>query len=117
MEERLLKSLIHDVLEEVLFKTLCVSHLTEDLTVSAHDTLDAIIRTVRVVWRLHSDILLKRINILEGHLTVCKELTCKLFVDNELTLTVADSNRMKVTYSKTCKPWRICSRDTGSHHL
>jgi hypothetical protein len=43
MEKRLYQSLVHDVLEEILLETLSMSHLTEDLTVLADDTLDSIV--------------------------------------------------------------------------
>ena len=75
MEERLFKTFIHDVLEEVLLITLSMAHLTEDLAVTADDSLDRIVRTVRVIWRLHGHLFLKRIHILERNLTICKELT------------------------------------------
>ena len=43
MEERLLTSVIVNVLEEVLLEALCVSHLTEDLTILTDDTLDCVV--------------------------------------------------------------------------
>jgi hypothetical protein len=43
IEERLLKSLVHDVLEEVALETLCMTHLAENLAVAADDTLDSIV--------------------------------------------------------------------------
>ena len=43
MEERLLASIVVNVLEEILLITLGVTHLTEDLTVLADDTLDCIV--------------------------------------------------------------------------
>jgi hypothetical protein len=43
VEERLLKTLIHDVLEEVALETLCMTHLSKDLAIAAYDTLDGII--------------------------------------------------------------------------
>lgn len=49
VKERLLESFIHNVLEEVALETLCVAHLSEDLTVPADDSLDCVVRTVRVV--------------------------------------------------------------------
>ena len=43
MEERLLTSVIVNVLEEVLLEALYVSHLTEDLTILTDDTLDCVV--------------------------------------------------------------------------
>ena len=43
MEQWLLASVVINVLEEVLFEALSVSHLTEDLTVLADDTLDCVV--------------------------------------------------------------------------
>ena len=42
-EERLFKTLIHDILEQIALETFCVTHLSEDLAVAAYDTLDGII--------------------------------------------------------------------------
>lgn len=43
VEERLLKTVVHYVLEEIAFVTLSVTHLAENLTVAAYDTLDCIV--------------------------------------------------------------------------
>ena len=43
MEQRLLTGIVINVLEEVLLEALCVSHLTEDLTILANDTLDCVV--------------------------------------------------------------------------
>ena len=43
VKERLLKTLVHDILEEVALEALCMTHLSEDLTVAAYDTLDSIV--------------------------------------------------------------------------
>ncbi len=43
VEERLLESLVHDVLEEVALETFCMTHLSEDLTVPADDSLNRIV--------------------------------------------------------------------------
>ena len=43
IKERLLKSLVHDVLEQVALITLSMSHLTENLTILADDTLDSVV--------------------------------------------------------------------------
>ena len=43
MEQRLLTGVVINVLEEVLFKALGVTHLSEDLTVLADDTLDSVV--------------------------------------------------------------------------
>lgn len=43
VEERLLESLIHNVLEEIALETLRMSHLTKNLAVTADDSLDSII--------------------------------------------------------------------------
>ena len=94
-----------------------MSHLTENLTVTADDTLDGIIRTVRVVWRLHRNLLLDRIDILERHLSVSKEFLRKFLIYNELTLSVTYSDSMKITYGKALEPRRIGSRYTGCNHL
>ena len=40
--EYLLALVACDILKEVLLVTLCVTHLTQDLTTSADDTLDAV---------------------------------------------------------------------------
>ena len=42
MEQRLLTGVVINVLEEVLLEALGVTHLTEDLTVLADDTLDCV---------------------------------------------------------------------------
>ena len=43
VEERLLKTVVHYVLEEIALVTLCVAHLAENLAVATHDTLDCIV--------------------------------------------------------------------------
>ena len=43
VEERLLASVIVNILEEILLITLSVTHLTEDLTVLADDTLNCVV--------------------------------------------------------------------------
>ena len=43
MEERLLTGVIINILEDVVLVTLGVTHLSEDLTVLADDTLDSIV--------------------------------------------------------------------------
>jgi hypothetical protein len=43
MEQWLLTGIVIDVLEEIILITLCVTHLSEDLTVLADDTLDRIV--------------------------------------------------------------------------
>ena len=43
VEERLLASVIVNILEEILLITLSVTHLTEDLTVLADDTLNRVV--------------------------------------------------------------------------
>ena len=43
MEQWLLTGIVIDVLEEIILITLCVSHLSEDLTVLADDTLDRVV--------------------------------------------------------------------------
>ena len=94
-----------------------MAHLSENLTVAAYDALDSIIRTVRVVWRLHCHFLIDRIDILECHLAVGKEFLGKLLIDNELTLSMADSDSMKVSYGEALEPRRIGGGHTCRHHL
>ena len=43
MEQRLLAGIVVYVLEEILFKALGMTHLSEDLTVLADDAFDCII--------------------------------------------------------------------------
>ena len=43
VKERLLETLIHDILEEVALETLSMTHLTMDLAIAADDSLDSII--------------------------------------------------------------------------
>ena len=81
-----------------------MSHLAEDLTVLADDALDSIVRTVRIVWRLHRRLLLQRIHILEGHLTVCEKFLRKFLIHNELTLAVADSDSVEIAHCKAVEP-------------
>ena len=43
VKERLLKTFIHDILEEVALVTLSVSHLSKNLSVLADNSLDCIL--------------------------------------------------------------------------
>ena len=43
MEERLLASIVVDILEEILLETFGMAHLSKNLTVPADDTLDCVI--------------------------------------------------------------------------
>ena len=43
MEQRLLTGVVINILEEVLLEALGVTHLSEDLTVLADDTLDRVV--------------------------------------------------------------------------
>ena len=43
VKERLLKTFVHDILEQVALITLGVSHLANNLTVLADDTLDSVV--------------------------------------------------------------------------
>ena len=117
MEQRLLAGVVIYVLEEILLITFSMAHLSENLAVAADDTLDGVVRSVRIVWRLHCRLLIQRIHILERDLAVSEQFLGKLLVHNELALTVADSDSVEITYGEVLEPWRVGCTDAGSDHL
>lgn len=68
-----------------------MTHLSKNLAILADDTLDCIVRTVRVVRRTHCNIFIDRLGILECNLAILEEFFGKFLIDNEFTLSVADS--------------------------
>ena len=106
-----------DIGKHTFLPTLSVTHLTEDLTVLGDDTLYGIIRTIRVVWCLHSSLTRCWISRAESYLAILKELLSQLLTHNELTLAVADCNRMCITYLHACQPWASGSSYGSSYHL
>ena len=47
--ENRLTAVTVNILEKILLETLAMSHFAEDESVGAHDTLDVVMRAVRVV--------------------------------------------------------------------
>ena len=89
-----------NILEEILLETLAMSHLAEDESVGAHDTLDVVMRAVRVV------------GVAEGHLTVGEQLAGHLLPYHELAFAVAQRNGVAIAGLEGGEP-----RGTCCHHL
>ena len=94
-----------------------MTHLPQNLTVTADDALDGIVRSVRIVRRLHRRLVRQRINVLERHLTVGEQLPGQLLAHNKLALTVAHRNSIFIPDRHPLEPRRVCGSHTGRHHL
>ena len=94
-----------------------MTHLSEYLPVAADDALDGIVRSVRIVRRLHRRLVRQRINVLERHLTVGEQLPGQLLAHNKLALTVAHRNSIFIPDRHPLEPRRVRGCHTGRHHL
>ena len=94
-----------------------MTHLPQNLTVTADDALDRIVRPVRIVRRLHSRFIRQRINVLERHLPVGEQLTREFLADHKLALAVAYRDSIFIPDRHPLEPRRVCGSHTGRHHL
>ena len=94
-----------------------MTHLSEYLPVAADDALDGVVRSVRIVRRLHRRIVRQRINVLERHLPVGEQLTREFLADHKLALAVAYRDSIFITDCHPSQPRRVRGCHTGRHHL
>ena len=69
LEEWLLEVSLY-IFEQTIFVALAVPHFAKDFSILGYDALDCIVRAVRIVRRLHRDLIGERVYVLEGHLAV-----------------------------------------------
>ena len=93
-----------------------MSHLTENTSIRACDTLNVIGRSVDIgffgliqfsVW----------IYVLGSHLSVCKELCKPLIVCYKTSFTVGSRVAVYAAKSRFLQPWRLVAHYLGVNHL
>ncbi len=88
LEEWLLEVSL-DIFEQTIFVALAVPHFAKDFSILGYDALDCIVRAVRIVRRLHRDLIGERVYVLEGHLAVGEQLAGQgEFVVETLVVTI-----------------------------
>ena len=112
------KDILHFVAFNVLVKVMplpfTVTHLAEDQAVVGDDALDGIEGAVGVVLGIHAHVAVF-VAILEGHLTVLKELFGKLLRHHELAFAVADGNLVDIAFGEGSKPRGVGAAHAGAH--
>ena len=93
-----------------------MSHLTENTSIRACDTLDIVCRSVDIgffgliqlsIW----------IYVLGSHLTVCKELSKPFIVCYEASLTVGSRVAVYTAKCGLLQPWRLVAYNLCVNHL
>ena len=90
LEEWLLEVSL-DIFEQTIFVALAVPHFAKDFSILGYDALDCIVRAVRIVRRLHRDLIGERVYVLEGHLAVGEQLAGTIW---EICLLMSFLNRV-----------------------
>ena len=116
LEEWLLEVSL-DIFEQTIFVALAVPHFAKDFSILGYDALDCLVRAVRIVRRLHRDLIGERVYVLEGHLAVGEQLAGEVIVQDKFSLAVAYWDGELIPYVQARQPRRICCGNPSGDHL